>query len=741
MANYQLLQLLTGLKTLDDVRSRSVEICDTLGVASDSNVETLALKAEALVDEHKNTEAATVYLVLAVRPGAHDQDFINAISHSTEVGLPWLAARIVEHVEKNTEPGPDLCWVLTKHHFAHDNFKLARRRLEQAAQSYARFPEAAATILIAVGQAKKALDVLYKSTLETQQLLPSRFHALWLQAISESGTLFTGVRSLLKLAEIDASNPNLLLQIGFVYEAIGDLPRAAEYADKSAALSGGRLEPFILRARVSLLSGQGSSYAATVFDEVWNSALQLVKGKLDPAPEMSEIKSSPGESIEPFIYLPIELAGRELQTRLLLSVFASAEGFTTFVANRYAFERCVGELPPGVLLHKSANAFDLGLAIACNRSGHKFCFSDEEAFGWNGGPKVMVRNIDIRTLRHVALVFAPGVTYANAIRGILDANSEISVSGNLRTDLLKVLRQTEDQKHQPASRSQVLICTNFGGWNAAYSDLGAVCTNALSAVGPKVSVDYLRWLSDTYKEGTQAEALNTIAVIKLVTAISQRCPELKIVVRPHPAESRHAWEQVFRPLKRVQIDRNLSFFDSIGETSVVIHLPGCATGIEAALYGVPTIAFDTVGDLSYPKMGLSYALSERCLTTDSVIEYLERVQTSTAKPLVFDRSRLGETLHIGEDFVSRSIVRELKRFVGTPKADRSEEAFLRLKLADAAVLGISSANPHLTRRKRMTASLPSLENDVIRFSNFFGLPVPSVSASGDGVYRISPAIN
>jgi hypothetical protein len=66
---------------------------------------------------------------------------------------------------------------------------------------------------------------------------------------------------------------------------------------------------------------------------------------------------------------------------------------------------------------------------------------------------------------------------------------------------------------------------------------------------------------------------------------------------------------------------------------------------------------------------------------------------------------------------------------------------LRLKLADAAVLGISSANPHLTRRKRMTASLPSLENDVIRFSNFFGLPVPSVSASGDGVYRISPAIN
>ncbi|MGH6930722.1 MAG: hypothetical protein ACREEV_20575, partial [Dongiaceae bacterium] len=67
--------------------------------------------------------------------------------------------------------------------------------------------------------------------------------------------------------------------------------------------------------------------------------------------------------IGPFLYLPIEVASRELHAKLLLAYFAVASGYEAVIGWKRMINKNLRCMPPGLVMFKTMTAND-GAAMA-----------------------------------------------------------------------------------------------------------------------------------------------------------------------------------------------------------------------------------------------------------------------------------------------------------------------------------------------------------------------------------------
>src|SRR5262245_23913437 len=297
------------------------------------------------------------------------------------------------------------------------------------------------------------------------------------------------------------------------------------------------------------------------------------------------MKLAPG----PYLYLPIEISARELDSRLLLSGIAVDLGFEVVLGQKWLMHDNLSYMPPGVLLTKTLTDSDGRFMEVARRRGYRTASIDEEIPGLiatKQGLRWVMRN----AVDAADLIFAAGADHHAALAAKFpDRRDRIMVAGNPRWDLLRPdLRATvaaEAEGLRARYGRFFLINTNLGLTNSAKGPPETI-VRSLVRTG---RIDMERKEDRAFiAAARQLEIANAAGIKELLRLIMDRFPDHRVVLRPHPGERLRLWRDCAGALPRVSVIREGAAAPWILACEAMIHT-NCTTGVEAFALGKPAI--------------------------------------------------------------------------------------------------------------------------------------------------------
>ncbi len=325
--------------------------------------------------------------------------------------------------------------------------------------------------------------------------------------------------------------------------------------------------------------------------------------------------------IGPFLYLPIEVASRELQAKLLLAHAAVARGYEVVIGWKRMINKNLRYMPPGIVMFKTLTANDGETMADARAAGHRVAAIDEEVPGLVA-TKQKLRWVAAESVAASDLVFAAGEDHLDALRQFHPAHAErYRVVGNPRWDLLRPeLRGAHAAEASEIRRRYgpfILVNTNFAILNSSRRSPAEtrdwfVSTRRVDLHKPEDVV----FLDEIF----EMERANTAAVRDLLRALPDRFPNHRIVVRPHPIERTESWSDFLRDVPRAEMVREGAAVTWIIASDVLIHT-NCTTGVEAFALDRPAIALQPA-KLSVYDVYLSNRIN---YLTSTVAETMDRL--------------------------------------------------------------------------------------------------------------------
>src|SRR5215470_5410507 len=173
----------------------------------------------------------------------------------------------------------------------------------------------------------------------------------------------------------------------------------------------------------------------------------------------------------PFLYLPIEIASRELHAKLLLAHFAVRGGFEVVIGWKRLMTKNLRFMPPGIVLFKTLTVNDATAMQKARSAGHRIAVIDEEIPGLVA-TKQKLRWVTEESVAASDLIFAVGEEHNQALSQFFPRYANKSrVVGNPRWDLLRPELRSSHAEEVAAIRAKyapfILLNTNFGLTNSA----------------------------------------------------------------------------------------------------------------------------------------------------------------------------------------------------------------------------------------------------------------------------------
>ncbi len=296
------------------------------------------------------------------------------------------------------------------------------------------------------------------------------------------------------------------------------------------------------------------------------------------------------------VFLPVEVAVRELDSRLLMACALAEKGVTTILGQHDALFNAALASTGGVYVGKNMFLTHFPGAHAdryqeLKARGFRCVYLDEEGAVFGGDHDrwrwMLDARLDPRILGDDDHVCAWGRFqadhYASRCPGLA---SRVHVTGHPRFD---VYRPPYRALYEPAAAELrdrygrfVLANTSFSFANTKYS------ISRLQRIYPRS-----RWSGLPAQWSAENQRL-THLVDALVLLAAER-PDTTIVLRPHPAEDRELYRFLFADMPNVVVeDPSGPVVPWVLAAAVLVH-DGCTTAIEAALAGTPTVTCDPIG--------------------------------------------------------------------------------------------------------------------------------------------------
>ena len=325
----------------------------------------------------------------------------------------------------------------------------------------------------------------------------------------------------------------------------------------------------------------------------------------------------------PIIYMPLESKVRELPSRILLSRYLLRCGFRVVLGYNQTIVSGSRWFPNGVYLIKGLNAVQRRMAAIFRGHGHRVLAIDEEALGLSD-EWFIAKNVDPEIVSLVDEVYCQGPRQRRALVNHFDfSDQQLALNGNSRVDFLlpplKSIFQAEVRGIKDRFGKFVLINTNSGSVNNLWGDPRRYL-GLLVEVGwydpdnpdDKALVD----------EHLAHDRGNLVTLKSLIELLSERRPDISVVVRPHPSERSKVWEDIAanRPSVTVVTDTNAPPW--LDAASLVVTT-GCTTGLEAALLNTPAISVNV--EAEGHRFSSFFVANEINLLTRSVEETLDRI--------------------------------------------------------------------------------------------------------------------
>lgn len=285
------------------------------------------------------------------------------------------------------------------------------------------------------------------------------------------------------------------------------------------------------------------------------------------------------------LYITVEIASRELESKTFLSCCAAKEGFDVYVGTEDMIRRLAFLGKPGILMDKSIHSEYPPLFNRMKKLGYRIAVNDEEGLCLN--PKQYgLFNLTPAVEQTVDTFFAWGSMQRDIFVKHLPCMADnVHITGNPRLDILHPsLRKFHDKGVQEIKKKYgqfILINTRFSTCNNPIGGEAVKERFLTGKHGP--NIDYLmkRYEADEQLFDEFFDSLK-----KLCT----QYPDKTFVLRPHPSEKMDPWLDLATQFPNLKVVREGNVHKWILASSMLIQ-NGCTTAIEAFLLDTPCICY------------------------------------------------------------------------------------------------------------------------------------------------------
>jgi len=289
------------------------------------------------------------------------------------------------------------------------------------------------------------------------------------------------------------------------------------------------------------------------------------------------------------LYFPMEIASRELDSRLLLAAIAASHGFEVVLGQKWLIERNIEFMTPGVYLSKTLTVRDAKTLKRARQAGYITAAIDEEV------PGLVVHDRKFWWVSRAAvdatdLIFMPGTYNSTTFASMFGlGEGRVRVAANPRWDLLRSELRPVFADEVAAIRRRygefILVNTNLGATNSQKGDARQMIQGLIDQ--GKIDANDTDLLRDLGQIGDMERA-NRAALIELLPQIAQRFPNQRIILRPHPSEEIENWGRWLADCPQIEIVREGAAVPWILASRVLVHT-NCTTGVEAIALDKPAI--------------------------------------------------------------------------------------------------------------------------------------------------------
>jgi surface carbohydrate biosynthesis protein len=303
-----------------------------------------------------------------------------------------------------------------------------------------------------------------------------------------------------------------------------------------------------------------------------------------------------------WLLLPVEVKARGFEGRLLLGAHAAAAGWRVIVGRKNQLNGMIDDLPRGLYFDKGIQPQVIGLIHHIKALGNTYAAIDEEGLVHEGGATAYVRRrFNTDTLAATRAFCTWGDAQADVVRAAEpDLADRLVATGNPRVDLwrpeLQALHREPVEKIRADVGPFVLFPSNFA--NVIGAD-GPLLTQRFGEVTGHYADPAERARFGAYLD-LRARILDRLKVA-LVTLARELPAGHSLVVRPHPSEDHAFWAEVANGDPRVLVRFDGPLTPWMLASDGVVH-SNCTTGVEAAVAGVPAVAYAPLDETDFPML-------------------------------------------------------------------------------------------------------------------------------------------
>jgi surface carbohydrate biosynthesis protein len=289
------------------------------------------------------------------------------------------------------------------------------------------------------------------------------------------------------------------------------------------------------------------------------------------------------------LYCPMEIASRELDSRLLLATIAAARGFEVVLGQKWLIERNIERMTPGVYLSKTLTVRDAKMLKRAKAAGYMTAAIDEEI------PGLVVHDKNFWWVSRDAVdatdvIFLPGTFNSRAFLEAFGLAAErVKKAANPRWDLLRpelrAIFAAEAEELRRRHGDFILLNSNLGFTNSHKGNADEIIQSLIDQ--GKVDPGNHAFMAEL-REFARMEGGNRAALLELLPALARAFPSYKIIVRPHPSEKVEAWLDWTRGIANLSVIREGSATAWIMASQILVHT-NCSTGTEAVALGRPAV--------------------------------------------------------------------------------------------------------------------------------------------------------
>lgn len=364
------------------------------------------------------------------------------------------------------------------------------------------------------------------------------------------------------------------------------------------------------------------------------------------------------------LYLPMEIASRELDSRLLLTATALTHGFEVVLGQKWLIESNIKRMPPGIYLSKTMTRRDARRLGDARAHGYFTAAIDEELPGLVTKPDEL-RWISPEAVAETEQIFISGEGNTRSfISRFPETESRVAMALNPRWDLLRpsfrLLFDEEVAAIRAAHGDFILINTNLGFTNSEKGSQEEIFKEQVRL--GKLDANNAEHIAYV-KSICTMEAANKSAILEIVAGLRKTHPERAVVIRPHPSERLATWREAFRDDAKVRIIREGSAVAWIIASTLLIHT-NCTTGTEAIALDKPAICVlpietpvharylaNRVNPVAH-SVAAALEMAERVIATGPAAFYSEPMRAIFAQAMSYREDRLGAEI-IMERLVER----------------------------------------------------------------------------------------